>query len=61
LKWNECPNWKIPIQFIKQIGNDFICKNIGWISTPNVQQLRHDVFRNKNLVGKGVKYEAVKE
>lgn len=58
MKWNVFPNYRIPIDYISYSENgQKTVTVIGYVSTPDVQQLKDDMEINIDLVGKGIKYE----
>ena len=57
MKFNVFPNYKIPIEFIlyDSFGERHV-RNIGWVSTPDIELLKKDHYSNLELIGKGINY-----
>jgi hypothetical protein len=51
MEWNVFPNYKIPIEFVwyDEQGEMYV-ENIGWISTPDIQQLKKDADKNRKMI-----------
>ena len=58
MKFDVFPNYKIPIDYVyyNELGERCV-KHIGWISTPDIQTLKDDHYKNLELIGTGLNYK----